>query len=142
MYHIVYQSSAVGNLSVQELKQLLRQSRLNNLKADVTGLLLYCDGNFLQVLEGAETTLHNLYGKIKADSRHTHVSTLSEGLIEQRIFSDWTMGFQFLSGEDFARLMGYINPFRTSFLDACLPKVDESVLGLLKSFVRPGFPRF
>ncbi|WP_188557330.1 BLUF domain-containing protein [Hymenobacter glacieicola] len=52
MHHIVYQSSAVGLPTTAELKFLLRQSRANNQRLHITGLLLYSNGSFLQVLEG------------------------------------------------------------------------------------------
>ena len=142
MHHIVYQSTALGHLTANDLRSLLRQCRANNLRNGITGLLLYCNGNFLQVLEGPPEPVRQLYENIRADLRHTSVVTLSDGPVERRIFMDWTMGFQYLSGEDFNRLVGYINPFRSDFLDAHLPEVDESVLSLLKSFVRRDHPHF
>lgn len=135
MHHIVYQSTAVGQPSTADLKWLLQQSRTNNLALGITGLLLYGNGNFLQVLEGEEAAVRQVYAKIVVDQRHMHVLKLSDGVIERRIFGDWTMGFQPLKRDDFVRLTGYINPYRTNFLDAHLPEIDESMLVLLKSFV-------
>ncbi|RYU82837.1 BLUF domain-containing protein [Hymenobacter persicinus] len=135
MHHIVYQSCAVGQPTLADLKALLVQSRANNLRLHITGLLLYGNGSFLQVLEGPREAVQLIYGRIQLDSRHTHVETLSDGPIQSRIFQDWSMGFQTLSGPDFARLTGYIDPYRSRFLDAHLPAIDEEMLYLLKSFV-------
>ncbi|UOG76528.1 BLUF domain-containing protein [Hymenobacter tibetensis] len=135
MHHIVYQSYAVGQPATSELRTLLKQARINNAALGVTGLLLYSHGSFLQVLEGEVEVVQEIYAKIKVDYRHTRVITLADGYIQKRFFTDWSMGFQELSGDDFVRLTGYINPYRSSFLDAHLPEIDEDMLVLLKSFV-------
>ncbi|UPL50347.1 BLUF domain-containing protein [Hymenobacter sublimis] len=135
MHHIVYQSSAVGLPTTAELKFLLRQSRANNQRLHITGLLLYSNGSFLQVLEGEAPAVRQIYATIQADYRHTRVHTLADGPITARVFTDWSMGFQTLSSEDYLRLTGYINPFRSTFLDAHLPDIDEGMLILLKTFV-------
>lgn len=49
MYQLVYLSSAVELFREEELKDLLATSRLNNEKLHVTGMLLYHEGNFIQV---------------------------------------------------------------------------------------------
>ncbi|GAB2955910.1 BLUF domain-containing protein [Hymenobacter coalescens] len=135
MHHIVYQSSAVGVQTAAGLRFLLEQSRTNNARLGITGLLLYGNDSFLQVLEGEEAAVHHIYAKIQVDQRHTRVFTLADGPIRARVFSNWSMGFQRLSGEDFRRLAGYIDPYRSDFLDAYLPAIDEGLLSLLKSFV-------
>ncbi|GAA3929180.1 BLUF domain-containing protein [Hymenobacter algoricola] len=135
MHHIVYQSCAVGHPSLAELRQLLRQARANNDQLGITGLLLYGNDSFLQVLEGEAAVVQNLYARIRADYRHAQVVTLADGGIADRIFPNWSMGFQGLSAADFVRLTGYINPHRTHFLDAHLPAIEEGMLCLLKSFV-------
>lgn len=135
MHHVVYQSTAIGHPTAATLRQLLQQARSNNRQLGITGLLLFSHDSFLQVLEGEQFTLEALYARILTDHRHYRVLTLSNGAIQQRIFPDWSMGFQSLSGEDFVRLTGYINPYRSNFLDKHLPAMDEGMLCLLRSFV-------
>lgn len=134
MHHIVYKSCAVGLPTIADLRRLLLQSSANNTRLGVTGLLLYAEGYYMQVLEGDATAVQNLYASIRADSRHTDVDTLSEGVIKERIFQNWAMAFQTLPGEDFRRLTGYINAHRSRASDAYLPALDEEMLCLLKSF--------
>lgn len=135
MHHIVYQSTAVGVFTTADLRRLLRQSRAKNHRLSITGLLLYGNGGFLQVLEGEADTVRQVYATIQQDYRHTRVTTLADGPVTGRVFADWSMGFQTLSGEDFVRLTGYIDPYRANFLDAQRPAIDEEMLFLLKSFV-------
>ncbi|AII50610.1 hypothetical protein N008_01255 [Hymenobacter sp. APR13] len=97
--------------------------------------MLFSNDNYLQVLEGEPHTTEALFSRIEADHRHTGIQVLSNGFIQQRIFPEWSMGFQPLSGEDFVRLTGYINPHRSDFLDQHLPAMDDGMLYLLRSFV-------
>ena len=52
MICLIYASSATKAMSQDELKALLAKARTNNQRDNITGMLLYNDGNFLQVLEG------------------------------------------------------------------------------------------
>ena len=49
---LIYGSAAVDPFTEPELIALLEKSRANNQSLGVTGMLVYRDGNFLQVLEG------------------------------------------------------------------------------------------
>ncbi len=90
---VVYVSSAVRLLSDEELKELLRLSRINNARLGVTGMLLYDRGNFIQMLEGPGVNVDALYERIRADPRHTRITTLLQGPLEKRQFETLAMGF-------------------------------------------------
>jgi hypothetical protein len=107
MFSLVYISSAIHAQSEAELVVLLDQSRRDNLAAHVTGLLLYKDGNFMQLLEGPEEAVRALMEKIKVDNRHQNVIVLLEEAIERRQFADWSMGFQRLSKKTAVEVPGY-----------------------------------
>ncbi|OWP64111.1 hypothetical protein CDA63_05115 [Hymenobacter amundsenii] len=135
MYHIIYHSVAVGQPTTDDLRFLLRQSRRNNAGLGITGLLLYGNGRYLQVLEGLQMPLEHLFSVIKQDCRHSRVAALSAGPIQKRVFATWSMGFQKLSDENFVRLTGYVSPCRFRFLEAHPPEMDEGLRILLGSFV-------
>ena len=71
MVFLVYVSSAVKLFSDEELVQLLEASRENNSKIGVTGMLLYKEGNFMQLIEGPEESVRSLHAKISIDPRHS-----------------------------------------------------------------------
>ena len=54
MLSLTYLSSAVDLWTGAELDELLRQAREHNEEAQITGLLLYAGGNFIQTLEGPD----------------------------------------------------------------------------------------
>jgi hypothetical protein len=80
-----------------EIMEILRVSRQNNERRDITGMLLYRDGNFLQVLEGPTAPVDELIARIKQDVRHHGVILMSRRSIQQRQFSEWTMAFRDVS---------------------------------------------
>jgi hypothetical protein len=93
MFFLVYVSSATRPFSGEDLRVLLETCRKNNAELGVTGMLLYKDGNFMQVLEGDEGSVRGLYERIAADPRHGGEITLQQGFAEGRQFPDWSMGF-------------------------------------------------
>ncbi len=110
LHYTVYISYAARPFQETELKELLDRSRANNFKTGITGMMLYLQGKFIQVLEGEERAVKTLFEKIKRDPRHTKVATLLEGTLTQRLFRHWTMGFKNLSEVEFAQVSGYQSP--------------------------------
>lgn len=93
MISLVYVSSAVKLMTVKALDELLETSRANNKRLDITGMLLYKDGDFMQALEGPDEDVLSLYEKIIRDERHTGSIKLLQRRIEQREFGGWAMAF-------------------------------------------------
>lgn len=93
MYRIIYLSSAVTKLSDEEISSLLIQSRKHNTEYNITGVLVYIEGDFIQVLEGKKETILFLFEKIKNDSRHKGIICVFNDSIKERQFKDWSMGF-------------------------------------------------
>ncbi|MBD2755248.1 BLUF domain-containing protein [Spirosoma validum] len=91
---IVYFSSSVGQFQEEDLDTILQQSRRNNARLGVTGMLLYVRGSIIQVLEGEKETIEALYKRIEHDERHTNVSIGINRPIAQRLFADWSMGYE------------------------------------------------
>ena len=111
LYHIIYHSIASGGgLSPEALASLLRQARAYNHAHRLTGLLLYAADTreFVQVLEGPQAEVQQLYAKIAHDARHKHSFVLHEGREEARMFPDWRMGFALAAAQDVRTTTGYL----------------------------------
>jgi len=91
---IVYVSSALRLLSLDEIGYLLKRARERNREYGITGVLLYIGGNFMQYLEGPKDNLDVIYKIIQEDEQHFGIIMVSREAIEDRQFSDWSMGFQ------------------------------------------------
>ncbi|MEO6455036.1 MAG: BLUF domain-containing protein [Ginsengibacter sp.] len=135
MNYLIYVSSATQHFSDEDLKALLIISRQNNINLGITGLLLYSESNFIQVIEGEAEAIDGLYSKIKRDPRHTGFLRLLKGEISERNFPEWSMAFKKISNEDYSMIAGYESLKGTSSqsLDA-LGK--QPVLMLLKNFLK------
>lgn len=94
MYYLIYVSHATKAMTEGDLLELLVEARNNNLKLDITGMLLYQKGQFMQMLEGDRLAVVELYNDIIKDARHHEVVTIMDGMIEKRSFPDWSMGFK------------------------------------------------
>ncbi len=106
-FALVYTSTATHPMSSDELRILLDQCRRHNAETGITGMLLYRDERFMQLLEGEEETVRAIVDRIEADPRHTDVATLWSAWNDQRTFADWSMGFRDLSGQTGADMAGF-----------------------------------
>ena len=106
MIQISYISTATEPMSTEALLGLLQACREHNAGNGVTGMLLYGNATFLQVLEGEERTIDNLIDKIRKDPRHTNLQILHRSAIERRQYSDWSMGFKRLSDKELQQVEG------------------------------------
>jgi hypothetical protein len=110
---------------------LMENSRRRNHACDVTGLLLYLSGNFIQLLEGSREDVLSTFTRIKADTRHRGINTLLDENCENRDFKDWSMGFERVESEAGAQIPGY-----SDFLsrDTAQSVKDSAALRLLSFF--------
>lgn len=91
LFRLVY-SSRANPLQAEAVFDLLQHARENNNELGITGLLLYGQEIFLQVLEGERGTVNALYRAIVQDERHRDVTILDARPITNREFSAWDMG--------------------------------------------------
>lgn len=93
MYCLMYVSLVANLCSPAQVNEILEVSKRNNPKLEVTGVLIFYSGVFLQVLEGPEHSVKKLFGKISMDKRHYLIKTIQEGPVAKRSFPDWSMAF-------------------------------------------------
>lgn len=88
LHRVIYLSTAVGLLRADELDRIFIRSRAFNTGAGITGLLLFHEGTFLQMLEGPAAGLASLMLRIRRDRRHAGLITLHTGPCAERTFLD------------------------------------------------------
>ena len=94
-------------MTKDNLQSILMESMRHNSDHNITGILLYDQGSFCQVLEGDKKDVSSLFKKIKKDKRHFNVITISEKDIQYREFSAWSMRFINLDFYDREMIQGY-----------------------------------
>lgn len=97
LYELIYTSLAVREMANDDLNNILTVSRDKNKRLGITGILLYQNRTFIQLLEGEKEAVCELYKTIQKDDRHTRVATFWEAAIESRNFAQWSMAFTELS---------------------------------------------
>jgi len=134
MIQLVYVSSATVPFSKADLLGLLEKSRVNNERDGLSGILLYKDGNFMQVLEGEEVAVMTTYDRISKDSRHGGILTLLTRTLEQPDFRDWSMAFRDLADPELAALPGYNEFMNLPLIDSTFVSDQPKAMRLLSIF--------
>jgi len=117
IYFLIYISTATVPFSKKDLLELLAKARQNNPARDITGMLLYKNGSFQQILEGPKERVRSLFAKIKSDPRHMGVIEVLSGEEDERQFPDWSMGFYDLNSAEAAAIPGYTPFLNTPLTD-------------------------
>jgi hypothetical protein len=129
----VYVSSAVNLFSERELLDLLVVSRRNNERCNVTGVLCYARGNFMQALEGEEDAIDTLERTLRADTRHHDVTTIVRYPIWERVFGGWSMALSQLGSLSPENQAGFIS-LTTIRLPKAGPRPTAPIIKLLDAF--------
>jgi hypothetical protein len=106
VHQLIYSSSSRKKILKSHLYIILRQARKNNKMIDVTGLLIYSDLHFFQILEGEKKVVLELFSKISNDKRHSDIQILSENNVDVRSFPTWEMAYATPSAKELATWSG------------------------------------
>lgn len=90
---LIYASEVATPLSPELLQDLLVKARRDNRLRDLTGLMVFNNRYFLQVLEGERQQVSDLYARLVHDVRHRRLVLLGFEAVGERLFTDWSMGF-------------------------------------------------
>ena len=134
---LIYASLATQAFSDEELEKLLATCAANNASGHITGMLLYGNGKFMQVLEGEADLVDALVRKIKADSRHTKINVLVRTPVQQRDFHAWSMGFRRVDRDCAGNLAHFSAFFDEDFERDRVSDHPNLALSVLKSFAFP-----
>lgn len=129
VHQLVYVSAARSELEEDRLLGLLREAREANARAGLTGLLLYSDGAFMQLLEGDEAAVRATFDRVSGDRRHHRVTVLLRRDADRRAFGDWSMGFRRARAAELAGVDGL-----STFLDDASQPSGDLALRMLYGF--------
>ena len=93
LHEVIYFSLASEEMDAGKLDRLLSRCRSENEKTGITGVLVFYEREFLQLLEGEESDVLALYARIENDLRHQQIYKLWDGPIAARSYGQWAMAF-------------------------------------------------
>jgi hypothetical protein len=92
-FQIAYVSAASRDTDADVLTTILTAARRNNRRDGITGLLLFGNWLFFQILEGERSVVAECFSRVERDDRHSGITLLREAEVARRAFSGWTMGY-------------------------------------------------
>jgi hypothetical protein len=108
---LIYASRSTEYFHEHEIPDLLQQARIANARQEITGMLLYVSGSFLQVLEGQPEMVDVVFSRIIWDKRHTQPRLITRESILERAFEGWTMMHKTLDPVEAGELIGETDYF-------------------------------
>jgi hypothetical protein len=108
---VIYASRATEHFHEHEIPGLLKQARVANARRELTGMLLYIGGSFLQVLEGQPDMVEAVFSNIRLDRRHTQVTLIGRETILERAYEGWTLLNKTLDPIEAGELIGETDYF-------------------------------
>jgi hypothetical protein len=138
IHQLVYASRETYPLRADDLIRLLLSARERNRRADVSGVLLYRDGWFMQLLEGDEAGVLALYALIAEDPRHGEVELLLARACDARLMQGWSMGYADAPTADGRDAFEGLRSERGVIALLERGPSEDAVAGLLRRFLQDG----
>ena len=130
-FYLLYYGVESSKFGEADFDELLSQARERNESLEITGKLIYCEGTFIQVLEGSEKNVMDVYASIKRDKRLIATKVDTTVTVEQRYFKDWDMDFDQISLATINELEKCTLPNVTEYLS------NAPAIKLLKLLTKP-----
>lgn len=135
MIRLSYASTTDHDWSPEELLTLLTNCQTNNAANNITGILLYAQQTFFQVLEGEETVVNKVYEMIQKDKRHKDCTIIEVEKIRERSFPYWSMGFEKIDVNDLHNVKGLNDFFAKDFTPSGFAS-HKNIVGPLLTHLR------
>ncbi len=133
---LVYVSNRKPTCKQEEIDKILNSCKKNNPSLNITGVLLYSDTKFIQLVEGDAKVIMDLYDKIKKDTRHSNPMMISYNAIAVKSFPNWHMGTKKIANGEVEFKTDVTNNEKIAFNNILSGKEAEGqkVLNLLRKF--------
>lgn len=110
LYEVLYTSTLAPDAPVTAVAAIVATARLKNPQYDLTGLLVFDGQHFCQQLEGPRSAVLARMERIREDARHVDVDVVHHGVLTQRRFRRFTMGYATSEGEDYLQQIRGLEP--------------------------------
>lgn len=137
-FQLIYVSFAKMDFTDTMLIDLLKKSREKNLAHGITGILLYNDRAFIQLLEGEQDAVENTYDMILRDNRHTcETILLKETSPFGALFPEWSMGYFHMRALDLMKIGGLLDNSDMQYIKRQLQHpVESNAAHILSSIIK------
>jgi serine/threonine protein kinase len=112
IHQLIYESHPTELLTQEQLKDILAKSQYKNIRLNLSGLLIFHGGKFMQLLEGGKEEVAELFAVIQRDPRHTDIKVVLESDSQERNMPSWVMGLS--TDDSLKEICGSMDYFITS----------------------------
>lgn len=91
---LIYVSRATIGIGARDMIEILEKSTDLNRIDGVSGMLLFCEGEFMQCIEGEVGGVERTYARIQASKKHHSIVELLRLPVTKLQFSGWDWAFQ------------------------------------------------
>jgi len=124
---VVYISAATQHFSAEALEELLARARANNERNGMTGILLYHDLSFLQIVEGTRDDVDRLMARIRRDPSHASLRIVQDESVPERDFRSWAMASRVANAEDIRMMANPPLKLERGFISSLVPQLSSPV---------------
>ena len=93
LIELSYVSQSANDMGILGLMNLLEDAVHKNKRNGITGVLLYDNRIFGQIIEGYPQHVELIWKAISADPRHKEIQVLDINPLQKRRFTNWSMKF-------------------------------------------------
>lgn len=141
LFRLIYASRAV-DVNAVELDSLLKASHRNNRLCNISGMLLFDHGAFLQLLEGPRSAVTQQFMKISMDTRHSKIELIHCGTVDSRLFGEWSMNYVGSHGEQGNILSRYRSGDHFDPKDLSISAIEQLCMDFAAISTRPNLHQF
>lgn len=135
IWGIGYVSAASQPFTVEEMTTIKQEIQSDCSSKNISGILIYAEGNVLCFIEGPKDIVLNQYNQVLRDTRHKNLVKLFSGPILSRYFEDFGLALKFEGNRVFASLDDFNTIERQVYLDECL-NMEDKVMKLISDFIK------
>lgn len=90
---LIYVSEAQKSLTKLDFNAIIKVAIKNNEEMGITGILIFENGHFFQLLEGEAIHIDNLLSILRKDSRHKNIQIIYDKINSNRLVANWAMSY-------------------------------------------------
>jgi len=107
LHQVIYTSYLKHAFNESDFINQLMLSRQQNAQNNITGMLFYANGKYIQLIEGPKNSVIQLMGNIHEDERHYDIEIIADTPISYRNFAGRNMDYKLFAGNELEQLIGF-----------------------------------
>jgi hypothetical protein len=107
LHQVIYTSYLKNNFNEDNFFSQLMLSRQSNAQNNITGMLFYAGGKYIQLIEGPKNSVTQLMGNIHQDERHYDIEILADTSIGYRNFANRPMEYRLFADNELEQMIGF-----------------------------------